>query len=142
MLHRFRIVFSRSLGDDFEYIEERQAESRKTERISYTEAILAQLRAEIDQNEVFKGRFRFSQLVSFYYDTYYVLGEIDYEGADDDGAAFDKFMEEFQVCYDEYGMAGHFQVVPNESQPVLAGRLKAVSNDWNMVPYAPAWLDE
>lgn len=138
MLHRFRIVFSRSLSDDQEYIEDRIKEARQTKHLSFTEAILAQLQAEIDQNDVFKGRFRFSQVVSLHQDTYYCLGEIDYEGPEGDGEAFDKFMEEFQVCYDEFGMAGHYEVIPSSDQPVLNNRVKT----WDMSRYAPQWIVE
>lgn len=116
-MQRLHVVFGRSLSDDSEYFEERIQKSEL--HLSYTQAILDQLRAEIDSNPEFAGRFQFSDAVTILDDMYYCLGEIEVEAMLSQELTVNAFVEKFQVCYDEYGMAGHFHIGPHDQPEVV-----------------------
>lgn len=66
------VVFRRDLTNDLEYIQDRVGKTG----CGFSQAIIAQLAAEINANERFNNKFTFSQVVLVEGDEYYVKGRI------------------------------------------------------------------
>lgn len=132
MTHTFRIVFMRSWEDDFEFA---QGRCQKKPFLDLRQALIDQLRDEIDDNPAFKGRFVFSPHVLLAGGEYYILGEIQYDSGFPILEAWDAFCEEFQATYDEFGAAGHYRIVPLPGQEAFAARLLGDDQEWPLPPW-------
>lgn len=95
---RYSVVFERDYGDDEEYI-------RQMESTPFGDAVIAQVKLELEMHDVLRDKFQFSSAVLFKGDRYYVLGRIDWNKASGD------LQKTLQEAYDLYGMAGAFDFV-------------------------------
>ena len=134
MLHQFRLVFQRNWNDDWEAGASIRS-ALLANRGSVPAALVEQLRAEIDGYLTFRGRFEFSNSALFLDETYYLVGQIFWEGDDDVAVAWDAFREAFQVVYDECGVAGHYQIVPFPLQTALQERIAASDDNFPVPPW-------
>ena len=134
MIHQFRVVFQRDWNDDWE-ASEYVRNTVTGNRSNLPAALVAQLAAEIDEHPSFHRRFEFSNSVIVCGSTYYLLGQILWEGDSDVAKAWDAFRHAFQVAYDGCGVAGHYQIAPSPEQTALQQRLAAASHNFPVPPW-------
>lgn len=120
MQYLFYVRFARSYEQDQEYIEGRLIHQDGIRW--FTEAVLAQLKHELELDSGFK--FEFSTSILCRDDQYYCVGRTIFENDGPMGDVGKRFCEKLQECYDG-GAAGHFkimgvyEVMGDESLPML-----------------------
>jgi hypothetical protein len=141
--HEFivRVLFQRSFMDDTDAVGGIEKLTGGNGDVS--QALIDQLASEINLNPAFRNRFVFSPYIIFDGNEYYVLGQITVNSAQKNSIeAGDKFVEEFQSTYDDYGMAGHFRIEPTDNQVRWSEPDSWPMPPWVDKPYVPRRVSE
>ncbi len=136
----FRVLFQRSFLDDADAV---GGLEKLTGGGDVSQALIDQLAREINLNPAFRNRFIFSPYIIFAGNEYYVLGQITVNApAKNLVEVVDKFVKEFQVTYDTYGMAGHFRIEPANDHIRWSQPDKWPVPPWSETPYLPPPISE